>query len=436
MARPPTHAQGFYGGDLRGVTIMLDYIAGLGVTRIYFTPIFDLPDQSPLRRHRLHDDRSAAGHRSRPARTDRGGGQARHPILLDACLQPLLRSDAYTSTSPTEFSKGILAPIAYYRWFDFLHRPEQVWCGRPGSRSKLDIPGMRHMPEFVECPEVEDFFFGKEGIAQRWLSLGTAGWRTDVTPWLTDEFWRRFRRAVRRDYPEAYLVAEDWERTPTSGGRHLRCRHELSPRLQRDELRARQAAPAELDDRLETRRRDTPPASFQAQMNILASHDTARLLTRLEGSKERMILAASMQLAYPGAPMIYYGDEAGIEGTFAEDGRRPFPWGREDPELLAFYRTAANARRHSPALSKGDITTVWIDERGGYGFCAPMKASECLPFSTTARNRSEPPSPPAKMPGMANRRTSCHASPRPGSRRAAPRRYPPSGGRLVPANSS
>ena len=54
--------------------------------------------------------------------------------------------------------------------------------------------GIKNMPEFVECPEMEQFFFGEEGMALHWLSYGTAGWRPDVTPWITDEFWRRFRR--------------------------------------------------------------------------------------------------------------------------------------------------------------------------------------------------------------------------------------------------
>jgi glycosidase len=125
--------------------------------------------------------------------------------------------------------------------------------------------------------------------------------------------------------------------------------------------------PSALDDRLETRRRDTPPASFHAQMNMLGSHDTARLLDRVEGSKERLIFATALQLAYPGAPMIYYGDEAGIGGSYAEDGRRPYPWGREDTQLLDYFRLAMNARHHSDALGKGDVTTLWIDDRGGYG---------------------------------------------------------------------
>ncbi|HYP18508.1 MAG TPA: alpha-amylase family glycosyl hydrolase, partial [Chloroflexia bacterium] len=256
----------------------------------------------------------------------------------------------------------------YYRWFDFVHWPER-WVGWLGMKHKLTTLGVKTMPEFVECPEVEEFFFGEEGIARRWLSLGTAGWRTDVTPWMTHEFWRRFRRAVRRSYPDAYLVAEDWASVPQ--------------RLVGDSFDAtmnyglgfsilgftnRKLGAAELDDRLETRRRDTPPASFHAQMNILGSHDTPRVLNKVEGSKERLVFANALLLAYPGAPMIYYGDEAGVEGTYAEDGRRPYPWGKEDPQLLAFYRTAINARRDNAALGKGDVATAWIDDRGGYGF--------------------------------------------------------------------
>ena len=81
------------------------------------------------------------------------------------------------------------------------------------------------------------------------------------------------------------------------------------------------------------------------------------------------MLAVALQLAYLGVPMIYYGDEAGLEGDFAEDGRRTYPWGEEDEQLLAFYQTAIRARRASAALGQGDIETVWIDDAtSSYGF--------------------------------------------------------------------
>ncbi|MEO5952650.1 MAG: alpha-amylase family glycosyl hydrolase, partial [Chloroflexia bacterium] len=228
----------------------------------------------------------------------------------------------------------------------------------------------------------------------------TAGWRTDVTPWMTDEFWRRFRKAIRRANPEAYIVAEDWVNSTQrlvgdtfDATMNYRFGYSVISYARGD------LTVSELDDRLETLRRDTPLPSFHAQMNLIDSHDTMRLLTRLGGSKERVKLAAALQFAYPGAPTVYSGTEVGVEGDDAEDGRRPFPWGHEDQELLSYYKTAIHARRNSPALSKGDVTTVWVDDKGGYGFQrtyrgdtvialfnnsdSPLTATIALPDSTS-----------------------------------------------------
>jgi glycosidase len=186
---------------------------------------------------------------------------------------------------------------------------------------------------------------------------------------MTDEFWRRFRKAIRRANPEAYIVAEDWVNSTQrlvgdtfDATMNYRFGYSVISFVRGD------ISASELDDRLETLRRDTPLPSFHAQMNLIDSHDTMRLLTRLDGSKERLMLAAAVQFAYPGAPTVYSGTEVGVEGQDAEDGRRPFPWGREDQQLLSFYKTVIHARRESPALSKGDVTTLWIDDEGGYGF--------------------------------------------------------------------
>ncbi len=349
----PPKGRDFYSGDLRGVVNKLDYLQELGITCIYFTPIFESPTN-----HRYDainymkiDPRLGTEEDLRELIAE--GEERGIRVLLDGVFNHCSCDSVYFKAA----QESRLSP--YYRWFDFIHWPDR-WEGWAKVRT---------MPELVECPEVEEFFFGKEGVAQHWLSYSTAGWRTDVTPWITDEYWRRFRRAVRRDYPDAYLVAEDWG--------------DASHRLLGDSFDATmnyrfaysvggfaggKLTPAELDDRLETLRRDTPLPQFHAQMNLLDSHDTARLLTKLDSSRERMMLAVAMQFAYPGVPTVCYGDEAGIEGTYAENARRSFPWGHEDRILLDFYRRAIHARRSSPALSQGDVTTMWIDKRGGYGF--------------------------------------------------------------------
>lgn len=77
--------------------------------------------------------------------------------------------------------------------------------------------------------------------------------------------------------------------------------------------------------------------------------------------------------------MIYYGDEAGLEGEYAEDGRRAMPWDTPDQQLTHFYRTAIRARRASAALSLGEIATIWIDDAArSYGFVRTFAGEQVI----------------------------------------------------------
>jgi glycosidase len=369
--RPPK-SRDFFRGNLRGVIEKLDYISELGITCIYFTPIFESPSNHRYDAIDYMKIDPMLGTEEDLRELIEKANERGMRVLLDGVFNHCSDESVYMKAARADKSSP------YYRWFNFTDWPDN-WVGWLNVKT---------MPEFVECPEMEEFFFGEEGVALHWLGYGTAGWRTDVTPWLTDEFWRRFRRAVRGAYPEAYLVSEDWGNS--------------SPRLVGDTFDATmnyrfgysvngfaggELSASELDDRLETLRRDTPEPNLHVQMNLLDSHDTARILTVLGGSRERVMLATALQLAYPGVPMIYYGDEAGLEGDFAEDGRRPYPWGSADKELLDFYRRAINLRRGSKALSGGDVSTAWIDDRGGYGF---MRRSEEDIVVALFNNGSEP----------------------------------------------
>ena len=368
----PPKGRDFFGGDFKGVINKLDYLQELGVTCVYFTPIFSSPTNhryDALDYNKI-DTRLGTEDDLRELIAESGKRGIR--ILLDGVFNHC-SSDSIYFKSAQESKES-----PYYRWFDFVTWPHH-WVGWLGTRGRLTTLGVRNMPELVECPEVEDFYFGENGTAIRWMSLGTAGWRTDVTPWMTDEFWRRFRKAIRRANPEAYIVAEDWVNSTQrlvgdtfDATMNYRFGYSVISFVRGD------ITVSELDDRLETLRRDTPLPSFHAQMNLIDSHDTMRLVTRLDGSKERVRLAAALQFAYPGAPTVYSGTEAGVEGGDAEDGRRPFPWGHEDQETLAYYKTVIHARRDSPALSKGDVTTVWIDDRGRIRLPTHLRRRHCI----------------------------------------------------------
>jgi glycosidase len=127
--------------------------------------------------------------------------------------------------------------------------------------------------------------------------------------------------------------------------------------------------PTELDDRLSTWLRDTPPPAVKAQMNLVDSHDTGRILTACDGELKRVKQVLAFQLSYPGAPMIYYGGETGLEGDYAEDGRRTMPWDNLDHELIAYFKHAIHFRRDTTALRLGEVEAVVIDdEQRVYGF--------------------------------------------------------------------
>jgi neopullulanase len=92
-------------------------------------------------------------------------------------------------------------------------------------------------------------------------------------------------------------------------------------------------------------------------LNLLGSHDMARLVTMARGDQSALRLATLFQMTYPGAPSIYYGDEIGMAGGHDPFNRGAFPWydgSRWDRDLLHFFQRAIALRRSSPALRRGD----------------------------------------------------------------------------------
>ena len=81
-----------------------------------------------------------------------------------------------------------------------------------------------------------------------------------------------------------------------------------------------------------------PRENFFSTMNMLGTHDTERILTILEGKIEQLKIAVLLQMTLPGVPLIYYGDEAGVKGGKDPDNRKPYPWGKENIEVINIYK--------------------------------------------------------------------------------------------------
>ena len=239
-------------------------------------------------------------------------------------------------------------------------------------------------------------------IAKKWLSppYCVDGWRLDVaadlghSPEMNHRFWRDFRRVVKEANPDALILAEhygdasswlkgdQWDTVmnydafmePVSW--FLTGLEKHSDRFESHLFRNSQAFMSTMLYKMS--RMQTP--SMMAAMNELSNHDHSRFLTRTNLKVGRLHTAGAaaaseeinygifrsavvIQMTWPGAPTIYYGDEAGVCGWTDPDSRRTFPWGKENYELTEFHRYLVGIRNQNRAFRTGAFK--WLMAENG-----------------------------------------------------------------------
>jgi glycosidase len=336
----------FFGGDLQGVTEKLDYLKSLGVDAIWLTPIFkarsnhryDTDDYMQIDPYLGGDGAYAALKAAAQAKGIR--------LILDGVFN-------HTSSDSRYFDK-------YHRYPDVVgacesaSSPYRDWYSITGDcTSYSSFAGLDTLPQLNHSnPAVLDFLVS---VVKHW---SPDGWRLDAAQEIDHRFWRAFRKAV-----SGPLIGE-----VTAGP------VDASPYLLGDELdgvmnyRFRQAAlgfaqkltPAQLDHSLKAMLADYPRAASAVSFNLVDSHDTSRVgYVTPDGQR----LAALLQYTSFGAPMLYYGDEAGVKtpdmSGFADPyNRATYPWDSPDQSLIDYYAKLGAIRHALPALRTGSLQTV------------------------------------------------------------------------------
>jgi alpha-glucosidase len=100
---------------------------------------------------------------------------------------------------------------------------------------------------------------------------------------------------------------------------------------------------------------------------------------------EIMREAVVMQMTWPGAPTIYYGDEAGLCGFTDPDNRRTYPWGREDHQMIDFHRAAIAMHKRYPVLKRGSLKLL----RGAYNILSYGRFSDEQQIAVVFNNNTE-----------------------------------------------
>lgn len=361
-ARPT--ATSVYGGDLEGIRQKLPYLAELGVNTLYLTPIFASPSN--------HKYDTTDYFRIDPHFGDldtlRALVRDAHACGMRVILDAVFNHCGYGFFAFQDVVKrGKDSPYAdWFRIFDFPVRT------RPQPTYETFARGVWTMPKLMtHHPAVRDYLL--QVVAYWTREADIDGWRLDVANEVDPAFWRAFRQVVKGIKPDALIIGEIW--------------HDAAPWLSGDQFdgvmhypfrdavvfffATRQIDAAAFDAQLADWRMRYPEPALLASWNLLGSHDTERFLTLCGGRVERMRLAVLFQLTYLGAPMIYYGDEVGMEGGPDPDCRRPMVWdeARQNRELLGWYRQLIRLRRNCVALRRGAVRTWWVDPLvGGYGF--------------------------------------------------------------------
>ena len=376
-----------WGGNLSGVTEKLDLIASLGVSLIYLSPIFLSPsnhryDTSDyLTIDPLIGDEDDLSELIREAKK-RGIG-----VLLDGVFNHTGSDSVYFNQKGRFPSVGACRgkESPYYRWYNFRRFPDDYECW-------WNIPILpRINPDEPSC---RAFFVGENGVIDRYAALGIKGFRLDVADELSDEFIREIKARLTRVSPDNLLYGEVWEDASNKIAYGKRKEYYLGRELDGvmnypfrtatlEYIRNGNTAP--LTEYIGEVMPNMPREVRDLQLNLLGSHDTPRALTALGGEQEngravrelsgikmtseelslarrRLILAYLMAATFPGRPMVYYGDEAGLEGYADPMNRMPYPWGEEDKTLLDAYRKIGKMRSDCRALREGSFTLLYLDE--------------------------------------------------------------------------
>jgi len=343
LGDPPTR-ENFFGGDLAGIQHKLPYLADLGITALYLTPIFKAGTNHRYDAHDYLEIDPMLGH----LHSLRSLVAAAHALNIRVVLDGVFNHCGDGFWAFQDLMKYGESSV-YRDWF--LPRSFPIEQNSPNYQT---CGGAAYLPKLnTDNQCVRDYLIG---VATYWIrEADIDGWRLDV-PWkVSHDFWEVFRDAVKTLKPDAYLVGEIWRNAMPwldvfDGTMNYRLRDVHLDYCVRDHMDAEDAA-------FET---EGLVAAFApalgSQLNLLGSHDTARLLTMCLGDEARARLALTAMLTSPGAPMLYYGDEIGLEGGNDPDCRRCMPWDESQwkPAIVETVRALIEIRAGHPALRRGN----------------------------------------------------------------------------------
>lgn len=372
----------FFGGDFLGVIQKLDYLVDLGVSIIYFNPIFKAYSNHRYDTGDYMQIDPMLGTIEDFKELIKQAKAKGIKIVLDGVFNHTGADSIYFNKYNNYDSLGAFqSPESkYYSWYNFTKFPSEyeTWWG------------IKTLPCVNENNlEYIDFITGKDGVLEHYTKLGIAGWRLDVVDELPGFFVRKIREAVKTCNKDAIIIGEVWE--DASNKIAYGKRREYFQGFELDSVMnyplknaiieyAKSENCLNLAYIIKEQIDHYPTNVLNSLMNILATHDTYRLISALSdadvktkaemvsaviSSEEhekivnRLKVATLLQFTLPGIPTIYYGDEIGMEGFSDPLNRKFFSWEKQNLEILNWYKFLGKLRNNYLVFKDGEFIPIY-----------------------------------------------------------------------------
>lgn len=359
----------FFGGDLPGVTESLDYLVDLGITGIYFTPIFQSPSSHRYDTTDYFKIDPAFGTNEDFRQLVNEAHKRGIKVVLDAVFNhcgydhPFFQ-DVIKHGKDSKYRNAFL--IKNEPLLNFKLNEE----GKPLYHRGL-IPNYHTFAFTPYMPKwnTEDELARKHllEVAKYWIDeFDIDGWRLDVSNEVSHDFWRAFRHTVKSAKKEAFIFGENWDYSmPWLEGDQLDTvmNYELiyliwqffghdpnTPKITASEL-------VRLTNKLLTA---YPLQITENMFNLVDSHDTARILDRSKENKDLAYITYLYMFSFPGTPTIYYGGEIGITGKHDPDNRRCMIWDESKQDLVFKSRIKHLIHQRKTINAFGSSSFKWI----------------------------------------------------------------------------
>lgn len=385
----------FYGGDLQGIIEKLDYIKSLGVSILYLSPIVYSQSNHRYDASDYENVDPYAGCNEDLVLLCKIAHQKGMKVILDAVFNHTGNDSKYFNEYNSFDTIGA---------FQSKDSPYYSFYKKHDAKGKTYFHYWWGMPNLPVCDGYsktwQDYILSENGVIDKWFKLGIDGLRLDVADELTDDFIEKIRIAVKRNKEDGFILGEVWKNPMRMNRSYIESGKGMDSVMNYSLIDAliryfKYGDINKLSYIIKDIKNEYPADTINTLMNFTSTHDISRAINLFSSNdfneyaewawdlknndlnycknfkltKEQYELGKDIYQAYvwvltfmPGILSIFYGDEVGLQGLGNLANRKPFPWNREDINLLNYFKEIGNIRQKESFLQEADLNILDINK--------------------------------------------------------------------------